>query len=675
MPSPSHAWNRFGWARTLKFKIMAMAVVTGVLAALVTTQLVLLTTQANIQQMLMKGESDDVERTAALLSTKVDMLQDSLKAVARQAPPELWDSAPAMQQYLANNQGLNALFESVLAARTDGQMLARTAKDKISVDLPNISDRAYFKRALKTDQPVVSEPLVAKLVKAPVVVIAMSTATHDNQVAGVIAGVLGLRSNNLFSEVTRTVREESSRVLVMNRTGILLAHTNPMRLLGQARDEPGLVDVFNRWRDMGSPIDSTGIASLSQDHLVAMAGIPDSDWTLVRLTPLATALQPVNAAQKTAWKAAGGVGLLVAVLAGAMAWRLTRPISKLRARAEKMLLTADSSTEGWPNDGSEVGQLARAFQQVVEQRQQTQSETQALLLQLQAVLDHAEVGITLTRNGQFELVSRQFCAIFRLDKDQLVGQSTHLIHPSADAYEAFSQRAHPAFMEHGAFDGEVQLTRGANELFWAHMRGRAVVPGDRSRGTIWTVEDITASREHREQLAWSSSHDALTGLVNRPAFEALLAAATERAGTEPFCAMFIDLDHFKQVNDNGGHAAGDTLLRDVAHILAAQVRQTDTAARLGGDEFAVLLGRCPLPQALEIGEKLRSAVQAYQLAWEGQTFGVSASIGLVAVDATYRDAAEVVRAADTACYAAKERGRNCVALFDPLAAPALPDPA
>ena len=667
METVPHTFARFGWVRTLKFKIVAMAVVTGVLSALVTTQLVLFTTQANIQHMLIQGESDDVERTAALLGSKIDMLRDALKAVARQAPAPLWNNPAAMQHYLASNQGLNALFESVLAARPDGAMLARMAKDQISTDLPNIGDRAYFQQALRTDQPVLSDPLVARVANTPVVIIAISSQAPDSQVVGVMAGVLRLQSSNLFSEVTRTVHTKGSRVLIMDRAGVLLAHTNPAQLLGPAAEEPGLMDVFNRWHAVGSPIDTTGAATLSQGHLVAMAGIPDSDWTLVRLTPLAAALQPVDAAQATAWKAAGCVGLLVAVLAGAVAWRLTRPISVLRARATKMLLEEGSSTEGWPRDGGEIGQLALAFQQVVEQRQQKQGETQALLVQLEAVLDHAEVGIAFTRNGHFELVSRQFCQIFQFNKQRVIGKPTRLMYPSVEAYQALSERAHPAFMQHGAFDGEVQLARVTGELFWAHMRGRAVMPGDRSQGTIWTVEDITASREHRERLAWTSSHDSLTGLVNRPAFEELLTRSTERAGTEPFCAMFVDLDHFKQVNDSGGHAAGDALLRDVAHILAAQVRQADTVARLGGDEFAILLRGCPLEQALEVGEKLRSAVVAYRLLWEGQSFGVSASIGLVAVDASYPSATEVMRAADAACYAAKEQGRNAVVVFDPQA--------
>jgi diguanylate cyclase (GGDEF)-like protein len=112
-----------------------------------------------------------------------------------------------------------------------------------------------------------------------------------------------------------------------------------------------------------------------------------------------------------------------------------------------------------------------------------------------------------------------------------------------------------------------------------------------------------------------------------------------------FCAMFIDLDRFKHVNDTGGHVAGDTLLRNVANTLAGQVRQADTVGQLGGDEFAVLLLGCPLSSAIEVGEKLRAAVEAYRLVWQGRSYGVGASIGLVAVDDSFEDAAAVLSAA------------------------------
>ena len=660
------------WFDTLKFKIVAIAVVTGVVSAMGTTQIVLGKTQAEIERLLLRNDADDSERTAALLANKLDMLQLALGAVARQATAEKWQDPESMTRYLVDKPAAVALFDSVFAAAADGRMLARVEKGNTRAGTVNIADREYFQRALKTDQPVISRAVLGKLNKVPIIVIAIPVLSADGQVTGVIGGSLQLRSSSLFSNLGGTSSAESSRILVMDRSGLLLTHADPVRVMGSAADEPGLAEVFSRWHDSGSPIDTRGNSLLSAGYLVSLAGIPASDWVLVRLTPQALALEPLAAAQRTAWQAAAGVGLVAALLAGVLGWAMTRPISRLRNRAEKLLHDAGPSNEAWPQQNGEVGELSRAFQHVIEQRQQRQTETQAMLHQIEAVLDHAEVGIAFTRDGHFELVSRQFCRTFRCEKQHVVGQSTRLIYSSDEAYQALSERAGPAFMAHGAFDGELELMRRSGQTFWAHMRGRAVVAGDRSQGTIWIIEDVTEVREQRERLAWTSSHDSLTGLANRAAFEVLLERATARAAEEPFCALFIDLDRFKLVNDTGGHAAGDALLRDVANELAAQVRKSDTVARLGGDEFAVLLSNCPIAQAEAIAEKLRSAVVAYQLLWEGHVFGVGASIGLVPVDASYATAADVLRAADAACYAAKRQGRNCVAVHG--AAPAAAEP-
>ncbi len=664
------------WLATLKFKIVAIAVVTGVVSAMGTTQIVLSKTQAEIEGLLLRHDADDSERTAALLANKLDMLQLVLGSVARQATPEKWRDQESMTRYLVDKPAAVALFDSVFAAGVDGEMLARVEKDNVNAGRVAIAEREYFQRALKTDQPVVSRAVLGKLNEVPLVVIAVPVLAPDGRVAGVIGGSLQLRSSSLFSNVDGTSQADASRTLVMDRSGQLLAHADPARVMASAADEPGLAEVYARWRDSGSPIETQGSSLLSGGHLVSMAGIPASDWTLVRLTPQAVALEPLAAARRTAWQAAAGVGLVAALLAGLLAWAMTRPISQLRSRAETLLHDKGAPEDAWPQHNGEVGELARAFQHVIEQRQQRQSETQAMLQQLEAVLDHAEIGIALTRNGQFELVSRQFCRIFRCEKQHAVGQSTRSIYASDHAFDALAERAGPAFMEHGAFDGELELMRRSGQTFWAHMRGRAVVPGDRSQGTIWIIEDVTEMREQRERLAWASSHDSLTGLANRAAFEVLLEQATARADAAPFCALFIDLDRFKLVNDTGGHAAGDALLRDVAQALAEHVRKSDTVARLGGDEFAVLLSDCPTPQAETIAEKLRSAVVGYQLLWEGHVFGVGASIGLVPVDGSYATAADVLRAADAACYAAKRQGRNCVAVHgtEPAAA-AAPVPA
>ena len=647
------------WASTIKFKIVLMVVSTCVLSAAGTAGLVLATSQQRLESLLRDNASDDREQTAAMLTSKVSLLKDALSAVAKTTPAALWSNPAAMTDLLLARSVLDVLFKSVFAVAPDGRMLARIDKGRPMAELPNVADRDYFKDAMKSDQPVVSRALLGKVSKTPLIIIAVPALDAEGRAIGMLAGSLALQSTALFQAVQTGSRSPQSRDLVIDRAGTILSHPDASRVMGRAEDEPGLGPTIRAWMDAGSPIDTEGSATLTQGYLVSTAGIPLTDWIHVRLTPATEAFQPLAAAQATAWRAAGAVGVLAGLLAGLLAYRMTQPISRLKSRA-RALLDDNAPRAPWPAEQGEVGDLSRVFQHVVEQRQQQQDEVQALVGQLEAVLDHAEAGIAFTRNGRFELVSLKLCEVFRCSKLDMVGQPTRVIYPSDEAFEALAAQARPAFTDHGVFDVELELMRRTGETFWAHMRGRAVVAGNLSKGTIWTIEDVTATRAHREQLAYSATHDPLTGLGNRAAFEDALGLATQAAELAPFCALFIDLDRFKHVNDTGGHAAGDAMLCGVARAIAAQVRKSDRVARLGGDEFAVLLPDCPAAQGLVLAEKLCTAVAAFELHWEGQIFSVGASVGMVRVADDLTTAADVLRAADAACYAAKKRGRSRV---------------
>jgi diguanylate cyclase (GGDEF)-like protein len=127
--------------------------------------------------------------------------------------------------------------------------------------------------------------------------------------------------------------------------------------------------------------------------------------------------------------------------------------------------------------------------------------------------------------------------------------------------------------------------------------------------------------------------------------------------------LYLDLDQFKIVNDTGGHAAGDELMRQISAILQARLREGDTLARLGGDEFGILLENCPPEQGVRIADEIRQAIRDFRFSWSGLPFTVGSSIGLVTITEDGFSLAEVLRAADTACYVAKEKGRNRVHLY------------
>jgi diguanylate cyclase (GGDEF)-like protein/PAS domain S-box-containing protein len=183
-------------------------------------------------------------------------------------------------------------------------------------------------------------------------------------------------------------------------------------------------------------------------------------------------------------------------------------------------------------------------------------------------------------------------------------------------------------------------------------------------GGVLVFRDVSVQRKLAQQLSHQATHDSLTDLVNRHEFERRLANLL--ASANPFTAhavLYLDLDQFKVVNDTCGHVAGDDLLRQVAALLRAKLRARDTLARLGGDEFGVLLEHCSIVEAKRIAGTLRELLQAFRFGWQDKSFTISVSIGLVPIAHAGETVSSVLSAADSACYAAKDEGRNRIHVY------------
>ena len=198
-----------------------------------------------------------------------------------------------------------------------------------------------------------------------------------------------------------------------------------------------------------------------------------------------------------------------------------------------------------------------------------------------------------------------------------------------------------------------------------NLVGSPIVNDGQVSGIVLVLHDMTQERQYIANLSWQATHDALTGLANRREFEYRLEQAlnglARQAGRHSL--MFLDLDQFKLVNDTCGHAAGDELLRHICAVLQSGLREGDTLARLGGDEFGVLLENCPPDQAERIAEQLRQMVQSLHFVWKGRPFVTTVSIGLVNMAQAPGTLEASLRAADMACYMAKEKGRNRVQVY------------
>jgi diguanylate cyclase (GGDEF)-like protein/PAS domain S-box-containing protein len=249
--------------------------------------------------------------------------------------------------------------------------------------------------------------------------------------------------------------------------------------------------------------------------------------------------------------------------------------------------------------------------------------------------------------------------------EEIEGAPLSLLFPDDADYQRYRGRLREQIAGFGVFrtDARMRCRDGLHLL--AEHTATPLDHGSRQGTLVLVVRDVTEPRALSEKLVYEASHDGLTGLFNRFELERRVDAALGLVQSEDAeCVLcYLDLDRFKLINDSCGHHAGDRVLCEVAAVLTAQVRQGDTLARIGGDEFAVLMERCNLDQARRVADSILRAVAAYRLDWEGKRFSVGVSIGMARIGRDSGTISDVLKAVDSACYAAKESGRNRIHVF------------
>jgi diguanylate cyclase (GGDEF)-like protein/PAS domain S-box-containing protein len=267
---------------------------------------------------------------------------------------------------------------------------------------------------------------------------------------------------------------------------------------------------------------------------------------------------------------------------------------------------------------------------------------------------------------RFTYVSRRSQDVLGVPREELIGSTID---------EVFSEEGEQGELTSHPDSDRSEPRPFQNQSFWRRPDGvRRVISTSgkpirdidgRFHGYRGTSRDISDSYSLTEELGYQASHDTLTKLLNRRAFEqrlqTLLSRIKESPGEHALC--YLDLDQFKVVNDTCGHVAGDELLRRLAERLQNQVRKRDTVARLGGDEFGVILEDCPPERAWELVSTLHKSINEFQFVWSDQSFHVGASIGLVPINSSDTTLDELLAAADRTCYVAKDEGRNRVHVY------------
>ncbi|MPR12632.1 EAL domain-containing protein [Microvirga tunisiensis] len=278
----------------------------------------------------------------------------------------------------------------------------------------------------------------------------------------------------------------------------------------------------------------------------------------------------------------------------------------------------------------------------------------------------AGIGTALLHlDGTVFKVNSAFCRLFGFSEGEMLSKT------AADLTPLDDDPPDDGPLLRGEIDvveSERRLVRKDGTEVWV-FRSASLLRDEASKPTYMIVQfqDITARREAEGRLRYNATHDELTGLLNRSAFEQKLeeALAESRDTGIKHALAFVDLDRLKIINDSAGHVAGDALLRGVAGALPNYLREGDVIGRLGGDEFGIILLGCSLDDATVILEDLNTAARALQFPWDDRSYSVGASIGVTEITPSTRSPSAVLAQADVACLTAKMAGRNRVSIYRP----------
>ena len=490
----------------------------------------------------------------------------------------------------------------------------------------------------------------------------------SNDVAALQELVLSLKSVEdlnlaLIMDQEGKVRAATDKALF----NLTLSDPYTVKLLSALRTVPAQTQ-YQLWHD--GTIDSVSVIASNGKH-IGYARV------ILNAAPMQAELNAVT--QK------GVIYSLVAIiLGGLIAWLV---VHKVTYRLNMLSNAADSIAAGdleiaLPNYAGrdEVSRLARDFSQMASalkhngaERDRAEAalhaEKERALVTLQSIGDAV---ITTGIEGRIEFLNPVAEALTGWSNEEAGGQPLPQVFSIINEITRLpvENPVEKALRQNGIVglaNHTVLIRRDGHEV---HIEDSAAPIRDREGrilGVVLVFHDIGEKRKLAHQLSYQATHDALTGLINRSEFERQLEDLLDSAANQnrEHALLYLDLDQFKVVNDTCGHSAGDELLRQLTTQIQDKVRDSDTFARLGGDEFGVLLENCPLDQAVRLANVLLDEVGSFRFAWLDKTFAVGVSIGLVAITASSGNSASVLSAADTACYAAKDKGRNRVQVYSP----------
>jgi diguanylate cyclase (GGDEF)-like protein/PAS domain S-box-containing protein len=651
---------------SLKFRLTLGAVAALALGMGIVAFLLIQETERDTLAAHRQRQISETVRVSQVVSRRIVELQRALHVTAVQLTPQIMADPARLAEFIRTKPVLNAVFSSVFLVSSDARLILLQREGMQTTPNTDLSARAYIRESLAQGHPTVSEALSSRVSGNPIIAFA-SPLIHDGKTYGVLAGSLNLSSRELLADLVDD-DESGSLIAVADLNGTVLAHPDPKQVLTNISANPRFNEAFVAWVASGAAGEPSGMGLPQTSEVVSICGVAGTSWVVWRALPKEELLGPLRSARTHALKLVGALLALTSLATFALLAWVLRPLGQLSDRAQHLFDGSLEPAAGWPRARGEIGHLRDVLRQVGTERAQLQNLNEEMLKKLSSVMSAAPIGIAFTLNQRFELVSAELCRLLGRTEHELLGQHVSMIYANPEDFDKTVASLTPSFSKGDPYQGEWPVLGADGTVFRAQLRGSPVDDRQKRAGIIWTLSDVTAQVMSRELLEWSAGHDPLTGLANRQLLDKRLLEVFRHDNANEWSAVVvIDLDNFKPVNDLGGHAAGDAMLKAVATAIGSCVRTSDLVARTGGDEFALVLEGCPSTTAARIADDVRAAIGAIELQWQGRTLRIGASIGVAQLQPSMLSVDDWIGLADARCYEDKRAAKMSVKLQLPQA--------
>lgn len=647
-------------------------------------------------------EFNVVQKGSVAMESRLPTIIDYTEKVARHSAEEMRDFLLALQA----KQNSQIISYGILNA--SGINVVDTSAEMTGRDE---SGRAYFKEA-KKNRAAYRSPVIfdennqasiyfsSPVMNAEGAVIGVLRARHNADVlTQIILGARGLAGQGSFAllldeNLLRLVHGRRNDLQYTLAASLDDEKINALQQQARLPSEISARDVENlTWlegvqaADSGTSLIETGFYGMGVDPFLAAAiKLETAPWLLVFAQPQDVFLQPIEEQLSSSLILAGSVALVVMFIMFGATQFLLGPIRRLTGVVQQ-IGKGDFKVIANVEADDEVGGLAKAFNSMtlninelvvnLESEVAKHKLTADDLRKLSQAIEYSPVSVMITDlEGSIEYVNPEFSRVTGYEAEEAIGRNPRFLSSGSTPSRQYVSMWN-ALQEDRSWSGEIYNKKKNGDCYWESMTISPVknVAGVKTH-YLAIKEDITLRKDYEDRLLYQASYDKLTGLPNRSlAYDRLQQAIANAMRTKKHVAvLYLDFDHFKNINDTLGHAAGDVFLVNMARRLTECVRDVDTVARLGGDEFLILLA--------ELGDGSKESEVEYEKFIQQKTkeilervsqpctidnmeFSVTVSIGVALFPRDGNDPHLLLRNSDTAMYRSKSKGRNSFEMFSP----------